>query len=199
MKFSLTSKRFAASAVIAAAVIAAPALALASGSGHAAQNGGQAARNNGTPARCKSTAVRAWVGEPGNGTAGSTYYELELSNISKHTCTVFGYPGVSAIAQGDRQLGSAAVREDPGTSQLITLASGETAHFQLRITDVGVYSRKACDPVTAVGVQVFPPNDFNSQIVTPFVFSACKRHGPKYLGISPAVPGTGIPGYSTAG
>jgi hypothetical protein len=196
MSLSLTSKRFAASAVIAAAVIAAPALALAAGSGHAAHNSGQAAGTRSAPARCKSSAVTVWVGEPGSGTAGSTYYELELSNTSKHACTVFGYPGVSAIAQGDRQLGSAAVRDNPGTSQLITLAPGVTAHFQLRITDVSNYPTSTCHPVTAVGVKVFPPNDFNSQIVTPFVFSACKRHGPKYLGVSPAIPGTGIPGYS---
>jgi hypothetical protein len=189
MKFSLSSKRFAASAVIAAAVILTPALALASG-------GGRAAHDSGTPARCKSGAITAWVGEPGSGTAGSTFYELELSNTSRHACTVFGYPGVSAIAQGDRQLGSAARREDPGTSQLITLASGATAHFQLQITDVELYPRSACHPVTAVGVKVFAPNDFSAQIVTPFIFSACQRRGPKYLGVSPAIPGTGIPGYS---
>ncbi len=197
MKFSLGSKRLAASAVIAAAVILTPALALAAGSGRAGDSGQAAAHDSGTPARCGSAALRAWVGEPGDGTAGSNYYELELSNISRHACTVFGYPGVSAIAQGDRQLGSAAARDGAGTSQLITLAPGETAHVQLQVADVSNYPRSACHPVTAVGIKVFPPNDYGSQIVAPFLFSACKRRGPQYLGVSPAIPGTGIPGYSS--
>jgi hypothetical protein len=192
MKLSLNSKLLAGSAVIASAVILAPALALASGS-H------QAAHQSGTPAGCLSTQLRVWVGEPGSGTAGSNYYELEMSNISKHACTVFGYPGVTAIAQGDRQLGSAAERQWIGTSQLITLRRGQTAHVQLQIVDVSNLPAAQCRPQTAVGVEVYPPNDYGNQIVTPFLFSACSRRGPKYMNISPAVPGTGIPGFSTQG
>jgi hypothetical protein len=42
---------------------------------------------------------------------------------------------------------------------------------------------------------VFAPNDFRSQTI-PLTFEACQKAGPKFLHVSVALAGTGIPGYS---
>jgi hypothetical protein len=139
--------------------------------------------------------VTAWLGVPGNGAAGSTYYELELSNISGHTCTLYGYPGVSAVGPGGGQLGSAAGRELGDPEHVVTLANGATAHVLLQVTDTGNFSPSACDPKNAIGLKVYPPNDTAAKFI-PFTFSACAKKGPVYLHVRVTVAGTGIPGYS---
>ena len=49
----------------------------------------------------------AWVAvSQGNGAAGTIYYPLEFTNTSGHACSLFGYPGVSAISRSGQQLGS---------------------------------------------------------------------------------------------
>ncbi len=100
-----------------------------------------------------------WLGLPGDGDAGSTFYQLELSNTSGRTCTVYGFPGVSAIGRGGGQLGSAASRDYADLSRLVTLRRGATAHVLLRIVDVANFPAASCDPGTAVGLRVYPPND----------------------------------------
>ena len=48
-------------------------------------------------ARCATSALAVWLGVgEGGSTAGSTFYPLELTNISSHACHLFGFPGVSA-------------------------------------------------------------------------------------------------------
>jgi hypothetical protein len=188
---NLTSRTWRRVGVVASAISAAvlvPAVALAA-PGHA----GPAARTA-APPKCTSSQLRVWLGVPGDGAAGSTQYQLELSDISSRSCTVFGFPGVSAFGPHG-QLGSAAGRSGGG-SRLITLHTGATVHVELSIADVGNFTRSVCRPVTADGLQVFPPNDTVSQRV-PFPFAACSKRGPVYLHISTSVTGTGIPGFSS--
>ena len=149
-----------------------------------------------TAPKCGNTAVRAWLGVPGDGAAGSFYYQLELSNISAHTCTLYGYPGVSAVASGGHQLGSAAGRSTGDPERVVTLTPGATSHVLLQITDTGVYSPSQCEPKNAVELKVYPPNDTAPQYV-PLTFSACSKAGPVYLHVRVTVAGAGIPGYSS--
>jgi hypothetical protein len=149
-----------------------------------------------TTPRCGNSAVRAWLGVPGDGAAGSFYYQLELSNISGHTCTLYGYPGVSAAGPGGVQMGSAAGRQAGDPEHVVTLANGATAHVLLRIADTGAFSPSACGPKNAIGLKVYPPNDTASQFV-PLTFSACSKKGPVFLHVRVTVAGTGIPGYSS--
>ena len=59
--------------------------------------------------RCTAAALGVWVAaDQDNGAAGTIYYPLEFTNISGHTCSMHGYPGVSAIGQNGNQLGSPA-------------------------------------------------------------------------------------------
>jgi hypothetical protein len=174
---------------IATAAVAVPTTALASSAG---------ARAPAQPAavhRCYQTQLRAWLGVPGSGAAGSTYYELELSNISGQACTLYGYPGVSALTSG-HQDGSAASRSASHPATLVLLEPRVTAHVILQITDVGNFPPSACDPVTANTLRVYAPGDYSALFI-PFSVPACGTAGPLYLHVSATIPGTGIPGYST--
>jgi len=136
-----------------------------------------------SPARggsCATPGLAVWLDTHGSGAAGSTYYDLEFTNLSGHPCTPLGYPGVSAVGLGGRQLGTAALRNAHTPSRTVSLAAGGTASAVLQITDPGVFPKHSCRPVTAAGLRVYPPNQTESKVV-PFPFGACSRNGPSYL------------------
>jgi hypothetical protein len=130
--------------------------------------------------RCRTSGLVVWLDTRGGGAAGSVYYKLHLTNLSGHACTLFGYPGVSAVDLRGHQLGRAASRNNAISSRLVTLANGATATSVLQITDVYNFPRSACRPTTAAGLRVYPPNQTAAKIV-PFPFAACSRTGPAYL------------------
>jgi hypothetical protein len=183
------TRRGLAAAVITGAALLTPAIALAA-------PGRPAAPAAAAPPHCLTTALTAWLGIPGNGYAGGSGYQLELSNISNQACTLYGYPGVSALGDGGVQLGSAATRDSSHPDQLITLGPGATAHVELLITEAGNYSPSACHPADAVELRVYPPNDYTA-IEIPFSFQACAKTGPAFLHVTTTLNGAGIPGFSS--
>ena len=148
----------------------------------ASASGGRAAA-----ASCKTSGLVVWLDTRGGAAAGSAYYTLELTNQSGHSCTLVGYPGVSAVDLRGRQLGSAAGRS-PSTRRVVTLRNGATAHVQLQLATVANFSRSACHQAAAAGLRVYPPNQTASKVV-PFPFQACSRAGPVYLHVNAVVPG----------
>lgn len=198
MQFTTRAVRrgLAAFAITSAAVLV-PTVALAAPGGHAAAVRPAAdAQPAATVApRCASSALTVWLGIPGDGAVGSTYFQLELSNTSARTCTLYGFPGVSAIGRGGGQLGSAAGRDHADPVHLVTLRRGATAHVLLQITDVTNFPAASCDPASAVALRVYPPNDRRA-VQVPFAFRACRSSGPVYLHVRTTVGGAGIPGFS---
>jgi uncharacterized protein DUF4232 len=146
--------------------------------------------------RCGTGALTAWLGIPGDGYAGGAYYQLELSNTSSHACTLYGYPGVSAMAPVGHQLGRAAGRGPASANRLVTLGRGATAHVLVQITDVANFPPASCGETTAVALRVYPPGATRS-LEVPFTFQACAKSGPVYLHVGTTVSGTGIPGFSS--
>jgi len=145
-------------------------------------------------AQCPTSSLEVWLGlGAGGAAAGSTSYPLEFSNVSSTTCTLYGYPGISAIGGGS-QLGSPAGWESSVTPSMVTLAPGATAHTVLQITDVGNYPPSTCDPATAFFLRVYPPDQTASAEVG-FSFQACSSPGPVYLHVEAIQPGVGIPGH----
>jgi Protein of unknown function (DUF4232) len=198
----LTSKagrRTLAAAAVASAAILLPGLALAASAGSAAQNTVAASKTVAAPktaaiSRCTRAQLTSWLGIPGGGTAGSTYYQLEISNISRTSCTLYGYPGVSAI-RGGHQVGSPAGRTASHPSTLLTLVPGSTVHVILQITDVYNFPPNTCHPTKAFALRVYAPGDYTSTQF-PFTFEACGKRGPVFLHVSASIGGAGIPGYS---
>lgn len=154
-------------------------------------SGPSASADAATPA-CTTANLDVWLDTTANDTAGSAYYNLNLTNLSAGSCTLSGYPGVSAITQAGIQLGSAAARNDAhavtqitlasarGTAGLQTATSRNTATVILQITDVDNFPSATCVPITAAGLRVYPPNQKSSAVV-PFPFHACGKAGPRFL------------------
>ena len=150
--------------------------------------------------RCTTGDLDVWLNTSGNGAAGSSYYDLEFTNLSSHSCTVSGYPGVSALGTAGQQLGIAAGHNAQHAVTLITLTSGSanagrdgfqtgnTATLVLAITDAGNYSPSACHAVVATGLRVYPPDQTASKIV-PYPFIACSKRGPLILHVEPIQKG----------
>jgi uncharacterized protein DUF4232 len=197
MKLALRHTVTAAAAVSAAILL--PTIALAS-SGSAAAPARSAARSaaNTTAGaagtgRCLRSQLVAWLGLPRTGFAnGKNFYDLEISNISAHSCTLYGYAGVSAVNAKGRQIGSAAKRAG-GFEALVTLTPDGTAYVILFVDDKGDLRASQCHPTVAYGLRVYAPGDYSS-MEFPFSFPACAKRGAPYLSISTTVAGTGIPG-----
>jgi hypothetical protein len=193
MKFALRHTVIAAATVSAAILL--PTIALAS-SGSAAAPTGTAASTAAAASgsgRCLRSQLVAWLGIPRDGfTNEYNFYDLEISNISDRTCTLYGYPGVSAVNARGRQIGSAALR-DGGFEALVTLTPDGTSHALVFIDYKGDFTPSQCHPTTAYGLRVYAPGDYASMEV-PFSFPACAKRGAPYLGVSTTVAGTGIPG-----
>ena len=172
-----------------------PTAALAA-SGHPARSATPARPAAATiPPRCGTGVLTAWLGIPGDGFAGGTSYQLELSNTSSHACTLYGYPGVSALGPGGHQLGRAAGRGPASANRLVTLGRGATAHAVLQIADVTNFPPSSCGETTAVALRVYPPGATRS-LEIPFTFQACSQSGPVYMHVGTTKGGTGIPGFS---
>ncbi len=145
-----------------------------------------------TAPQCTTASLDVWLNTSGNGAAGSSYYDLNLTNLSARTCSLAGYPGVSAITQAGVQVGSAAARDNAHPVSVITLTSARsakgletstghnTATVVLQITDAENFPQATCVPITAAGLRIYPPNQKESTVV-PYPFVACAKTGPRFL------------------
>ena len=107
--------------------------------------------------RCTEGNLAVWVNaDSENGAAGTIFYNLDFTNISGHTCHLFGYPGVSATNFNGKQLGPAARRDNGVPATTVNIVPGGTAHATLGYVDVQV--DPSCHPVRADVLKVFAPN-----------------------------------------
>ena len=179
----VTARRIAAAI---AAVVAGLAISTAA---YAATSSGTARTGAAAVPRCSADDLGVWVAVGhGNGAAGTIYFPLEFTNLSGHTCSLFGYPGVSATDRNGRQLGS------PAGARIVNLAPGATAHTLLAYHDAVVTTEPGCDPVySAALLRVYPPNQRGATYAA-FAFEVCSHTGPFYLSIfEPIKAGVGTP------
>ena len=179
--------------IVAVAAVAVAGLAISTAA-YAATSSPGAAR---TPAaaipRCTASDLGVWVAvDQGDGAAGTIYYPLEFTNLSHHTCSLFGYPGVSALDANGHQLGSPASWESLAGARTVNLAPGATAHTLLGYHDVVVNTAPGCTQVKlAVDLRIYPP-DQRSATDAAFPVEACVHAGTVYMTIEePIIPGVG--------
>jgi hypothetical protein len=134
----------------------------------------------------------------GGAAAGSTYYPLNLTNTSKTSCYLFGYPGVSFVTgPSGSQVGEPASRNPAIAPRTIILPPGGTAHVTVQVVDALNYSKSDCKPVTAHWLKVFPPGQFTALYIK-FTATTCSVKLPAKLGVPLTVDavkgGTGKPG-----
>jgi len=155
MKHPITIPKAArrAAAVIAVAAVAgliAASAAYAAGSSGAALTADTSRAAPAAVRACTAGDLGAWVAvTQGNGAAGSIYYPLQFTNLSRHACAMRGFPGVSAVGRNGHQLGSPASRDHVIPVRTVVLAPGATAHAILRYGDVEVATSPGCHPTTA--------------------------------------------------
>jgi hypothetical protein len=141
-----------------------------------------AAHAGALPAKCTTSKLVVWLDTRGDGAAGSVFYNLKFTNLSGHTCTLVGYPGVSAVDLAVHQLGHAASRS-ASQARVVRLTQGATASATLRVVAAGNFPASTCHRITAAGLRVYPPNQTASKVL-PFPFAACARSGPVYLSVA---------------
>jgi hypothetical protein len=128
------------------------------------------------PAPCATSALKVAVPTgQGNAAAGSSYYPVQFTNSSGHSCTLYGYPGVSFVsAAGGSQIGAAATRNAAMPRTVITLASGQTVHAELQVADAQNYPAADCGLVTAHWLKVYPPNQ-TAPLYASFTAATCSK------------------------
>jgi hypothetical protein len=125
-----------------------------------------------TVAACADGQIDSWLNTNGNGAAGTIYYDLQFTNLSAQTCSLDGFPGVSAVNIGGHQIGGAATRN--GSRHKINVRPGATVEATLGVVETGNFSGGDCKPVTAFGLRVYAPNQRSSDII-PWPFSVCSK------------------------
>jgi hypothetical protein len=186
--FSVTARRIAAIA----AGVAATGLIVTTAAFATTSSGGARTSAASAPA-CTAFGLGVWVAVgQGNGAAGTIFYPLEFTNLSGHTCSLFGFPGVSAIGTHGNQLGSSANWERTSSPHTVILAPGATAHTMLAYHDAAVTTEAGCDPVnSATLLKVYPPGQ-HKWTYAAYDFQSCSRPGVRYLSIvGPIIPGVG--------
>jgi hypothetical protein len=141
---------------------------------------------------CAAADLGVWVAvSQSDGAAGSIFYPLQFTNLSRHACAMRGFPGVSAVDRNGHQLGSPASWDHTRPVRTVVLASGATAHAILRYGDVTVATAPGCHPVSSMfELRVYPPNQRQATYAA-FSMEACSRTGPVYLNVTPLQAGVG--------
>lgn len=115
-----------------------------------------------TTHRCQAEHLSLTVTQSG-AAAGTTYYRLALRNETTSPCTLYGYPGVSAVnSPAGPQVGLAAARNPAWPSVPVTLTRGGSVYARLGVAEVGNYPRSKCGPRTATGLRVYPPGAYGA-------------------------------------
>lgn len=126
----------------------------------------------------------------GGGAAGSTYEAITFTNTGSASCTLEGYPGVSAVAGDDgEQVGAAAVRDKSGTTTSVELAAGGEAYALLQVSEAGNYDADECEPTTPRGYRVYPLGE-TAAAFAPGDVEACASDDVTLLTVGPVQAGT---------
>lgn len=137
---------------------------------------------------CTGSTIGAWIAvSQGREASGTTYYPLEFTNIGGHTCSLSGFPVVSAISQAGVRLGSSADRGRLMVAPRVVLAPGATAHTTLAYHGRLVSAGGGCGPVEqAFELRVYLAGQQHATYAA-FGFPACSHGGHVYLTIMESI------------
>jgi hypothetical protein len=102
----------------------------------------------------------------GDAGAGNLYFYLVFTNHSGTTCHLTGYPGVSMLDAGGKQIGRPATREHPGYSPVV-LKPGASASDTIHT----INHQGTCLP-TSAQLRVYPPGN-KASVLVPAKITEC--------------------------
>jgi hypothetical protein len=113
--------------------------------------------DNGTP-RCRTGDLKA-TSAYGDGATGHFSVNLRFTNKSGHSCTLYGYPGVSWVAGNDGKQVNDPFKRVTAAKKTITLKPGATAHSMLLQSQTAFFDAKDCKEVQARGYRIYAPDE----------------------------------------
>ncbi len=121
----------------------------------------------------------------GGAAAGSNYLLVRFKNTGQTACTLYGWPGVSLVGDGNgTQLGAAAERVRGNDRRTVTVQPGKRTTALLQVSNAGNYPKKTCGPVTADGFRIYPPNQ-KAAVYVALGTPACSKSKVALLHIAP--------------
>jgi Protein of unknown function (DUF4232) len=119
------------------------------------------------PSLCPTTGLSGSVAGS-SGAAGTVEVTVGLKSISATTCVLTGYPGLQLLGPGGSPLPTNVQRKGtyPFTAMApttVTLASGQSAYFNIGYSDVPVGAETTCP--TSTSLEVTPPDATNHLLV----------------------------------
>ncbi len=149
---------------------------------------------------CSTSGLEAWLGLGGAYSPGKTFYTLEFTNVSDRTCSLYGYPEVSAyrdsrVAGGPigGPIGGSAIRDTSVRPKPVMLQPGATAHAVLRVSSAA--QPAGCAQVTAGELRIMLPRQAEPSFV-PAHIPVCSHRGHVSLSVQAIQPRPGVPGYT---
>jgi Protein of unknown function (DUF4232) len=136
-------------------------------------------------AACATGGLHASLAHRG-AAAGSSVYDLVLTNVGSVTCTVAGYPGVSYVTGAAGTIvGAPAQRDASSPAVTVALAPGQAALSTLTEADAYNYPPTSCRLTAVTGLRVYPP-DQTAALFVAQPTQACANAADGDLQIAPA-------------
>ncbi len=133
----------------------------------------EAKQKTATATTCNADELSLTTSPSSEGTgAGTVAYNLILTNISKRTCVLGGFPGVSLVNVNGNQVGNPADRAANYTEKELSLAPNTKVKAIVSVSNSSNFSDGQCK-AGATKFRVYPPNDVGYLSVASPVDSWC--------------------------
>ena len=144
---------------------------------------------------CTAADLGVWVAlDQGGAAAGTLYYPLEFTDLSHQACTLYGFPGLSAIGGNGQQLGSPASWDHSVAARTVRLAPGGTAYALLEYSDVVTGNCPGTSKGTASELRIYPPDQTQADHSFWDLATCSARGSSAFLRVRAVAPGIGVRG-----
>lgn len=143
-----------------------------SSSDTANSSGDKAPAKTATTTTCNADELSLSVTKGADSGAGTLAYDLVLTNTSKRTCELSGFPGVSLVNDNGNMVGKPAERAENYTKKALVLAPNTKVKTAMSMPNSTNFTDGQCKS-GATKFRVYPPNDTGYLSVVSPVDSWC--------------------------
>lgn len=140
-----------------------------------------AKRHRKLPPRCDGSQLVAWHRSRSSAGLGTNYTVFDLTNVSKHACSISGVPTLVALGVDGRAIGEAAKRgslPNEAKEGPVPIAAGDSAIFRAS-WEADVFGPGECRPRIVAGYRVVLPGAARRQSVPFPSFGRCTNAATK--------------------